>query len=974
MAEHILYGKRKLCYTEVTDFTDFQGIGRDPLYKRFDSVYAVIEKNIEPQYRDFLAHPIYSNEDQILWFVREWNDVPCAYKELSATDKVKYSKIKEKTIAVYKEVLKNLSGEDKQIFIGAVKYIDEDFMFCYDDKVVVVAWGMTPDLHKHVVKGAVIYDLSIQTNHKITFVVGNNGMFSDKSAGIVSRPDGAVLAYVDLPKVTPKTGFVFNRWEPNPLGMKVYGPLTFRAVYDEVPVENKVIENNIQESKVVENRTVENETVHVTFIAGDGGFLNGATEYIIKKGTYLDISQIPQAIPDRGFLFDGWNIQPDKQMINDDTVFYANFSRKNVTCKFIAGENGKIEGFDSLVLPYGSIINNDNIPGIRVKKGYEFTGWDKSPVDYVLNEDTTFTAHYKNKLPWYKRLWAWFVGLGCLNWLLWILLFVIFLIFLSWLIRSCDDLSEKDGVESLQKIETSDGRILDDNGPIENIVDEDGKLPGHNIVAPIVGEDGQEPPIISNPGVPDIIANRLNIYFENSDVNLEQFVGDLAQLYPEEQCKVVGLDVNVPMIQIQISENIRDTIREKLNTQLPNYKFFIIDESLFAIVGASGVDTENVGWHLEAIDLKEGWKITKGNAEVIVAVVDDGIDASHDILKGKIVKPYNVFTRDNRLSLGNGHGTHVAGLAVGSDNMLAEGISGVAPECRLMPIQVFDNGLCTFSSVASGIMYAIHNGADVVNVSIGPNFKGLDILPIPEQDQIAKTQFKNEERVWKRIINVANQHNVIIVFAVGNDNILASIPPENRTNQTVNVAAVNKRIRGTDFTNFGMGANISAPGEAIVSSVPINKYDKLSGTSMAAPIVSGTIALMKSLNSELSVSEILHILRTTGEKVSEYIPPLIQVDDALIAIKTGHIPPIQPGHDNGNEIDSTSNAHATLLPEQPSNENSDTAENNSNKEEQTQKDIPDKNNNENDYDAIRKLIETYKRKIKELEKLLPENK
>ena len=65
MAEHTLYGKRKLCYTEVTDFTDFQGIGRDPLYKRFDSVYSVVEKNVEPQYRDFLAHPIYSDEDQI---------------------------------------------------------------------------------------------------------------------------------------------------------------------------------------------------------------------------------------------------------------------------------------------------------------------------------------------------------------------------------------------------------------------------------------------------------------------------------------------------------------------------------------------------------------------------------------------------------------------------------------------------------------------------------------------------------------------------------------------------------------------------------------------------------------------------------------------------------------------------------------------------------------------------------------------
>lgn len=106
MAEHTLYGKRKLCYTEVTDFTDFQGIGRDPLYKRFDSVYSVVEKNVEPQYRDFLAHPIYSDEDQILWYVREWNHTPCAYSDLSDVDKAKYAAIKEKQLQHMKKYVK----------------------------------------------------------------------------------------------------------------------------------------------------------------------------------------------------------------------------------------------------------------------------------------------------------------------------------------------------------------------------------------------------------------------------------------------------------------------------------------------------------------------------------------------------------------------------------------------------------------------------------------------------------------------------------------------------------------------------------------------------------------------------------------------------------------------------------------------------------------------------------------------------
>lgn len=992
MAEHTLYGKRKLCYTEVTDFTDFQGIGRDPLYKRYDSVYSVVEKNVEPQYRDFLAHPLYSDEDQILWYVREWNNAPCAYNDLSEADRVKYAAIKDKTIAAYEKVRKNLTGEDKQILTGALKYVDEDFMFCYDDKVVVVAWGMSPDSHKHVVKGAVIHDLKIQSNHKVRFIVGENGTLSDKLAGVVSRPDDATLSHIDLPIVTPKRGYAFKGWEPNPLGMKVNGSLSFTALYDDAPIEDDV--------------PVEKENVHITFLAGVGGSLSGTTEFTIEKGAYIDAAQIPSALPNSGYTFAGWDVQPVLQAIYEDTTFSAIFNRDNVTCKFEAGEHGSIEGTDCFALPYGSIFNNDNTPAIKAKRGYKFIGWDKSPIDYTLNGDTTFTAQYEKELSWYKRLWAWFTDKGCLKWLLWLLLLLLLLFLLSWLLRSCEGSSP---VEPTAVIETNDGRVIDNNGPVKGIIGDDGKLPNNNVVAPIVGDDGKEPPIVSNPGAPDIVANRLNIYFEDAAVDLEQFISALSKIYSENECQVIGFDKNIPMIQIFIPENMRDAIRESLNAQLPNYEFFIVDESIFTIVGDISTDTANLGWHLDAIDVEEGWEITKGNPNITVAVVDDGIDATHDILKGRIVSPYNVFTQDNRLSVGQGHGTHVAGLAVGSDKMFDKGVSGVAPKCKLMPIQVFDNGMCTFSSVTSGIMYAIHNGANVVNVSIGPNFRGLDILPLPDQDYIAKTQFKNEERVWKRIINVANEHNAIIVFAVGNDNILADIPPENRTNSTVNVAAVDRQIKGTDFTNYGRGSNISAPGKGICSSVPVNEYAVFDGTSMAAPIVSGTVALMKSLNQDISVSEVLHILQATGERVSDYMPPMIQVDDALIALKTGVIPElpdadsnVNNGIANPNVGEGGSSGNNPIDGESQVNENPGVTDGNAggnnpgdsgktpnqddlnpgppnptNPGDNRGKIDPPTSENENagtDYDAIRKLIEAYKRKISELEKLLPENK
>lgn len=109
---------------------------------------------------------------------------------------------------------------------------------------------------------------------------------------------------------------------------------------------------------------------------------------------------------------------------------------------------------------------------------------------------------------------------------------------MSWFLRSCEGSSP---VEPTSVIETNDGRVIDNNGPVKGIVGDDGKLPDNNVVAPIVGDDGKEPPIVSNPGAPDIVANRLNIYFEDANVDLEQFISDLSKIYSEMSVKSLAL-------------------------------------------------------------------------------------------------------------------------------------------------------------------------------------------------------------------------------------------------------------------------------------------------------------------------------------------------------------------------------------------------------------------------------------------------
>ena len=146
MDRHTFIGKRKVGSTDICDFTDYQGIGHDPLYKRYDSVHSVIRRVISPQYIHFLAAPDYApSEDAVNWYIDEWTETPERFSSLDGDKRERFKQIKNSTIAHYKAALETLSGEDLQIMACALRYIDDDFIYCCDDKVYLLAWGMTPD-------------------------------------------------------------------------------------------------------------------------------------------------------------------------------------------------------------------------------------------------------------------------------------------------------------------------------------------------------------------------------------------------------------------------------------------------------------------------------------------------------------------------------------------------------------------------------------------------------------------------------------------------------------------------------------------------------------------------------------------------------------------------------------------------------------------------------------------------------------
>lgn len=895
MPSATFYNKRLLGHVDDTDFTDYQGIGSDPLYKRFKSVESVVKKNISSEYQSFLSCPYYE-DGNIYWYVDEWYDIPKSFTELSGIEKERYSQIKDKTIQHYKNVLNKLGAEEYVILNGALKYICDEFIYCYDGKVVLIAWGMRPDSEKHVVNGKWFKTTARLDKKVITFDIGNHGKLDTTIEGVpylstINREKGHRIVSRDIPVVIANDGYEFIGWDPNPIGYEVSEDYTFTAKYKKV---ESPVSSEHPESKV-----------RVSFDPGSFGTLNGASMFEVPKGHILGAQEIPNVLPNVGYKFSRWN-PAINQPIDSDTLFTADYSQELAKCSFLAGEHGSLLGSSEVLKPFGLTLLSSEIPTVKPHKGYKFVGWDINPMS-ALRGDRICTAQYKQVLPWYKRFWLWitgfFVGKGCLKWVLWLLLLILLCWLLSWLLRGCSGVGIIDGtgntilpddrVEKIEQIPGPDGVIHDNNGTITGIVGEDGNLPNNGVVSPIVSEDGTTPPVVSNPGTPDVIENRLNIYFESEQADLNKWAHDFKRLYPSNEYQIIGYDPNVKMIQIQIPSDQRNIVREELPNKITDQEFFVVDESIMTLHGQESTSNDNApkGWHLKATHVKEAWEITKGDPNVVIAIIDDGIDVSHKMFKGRFYKAYNVFTQNRALSPGQGHGTHVAGLAAGSVDFYNQGAAGVAPNCKIMPVQVFDNGMCTFSSMASGIMYAIHNGADVVNVSVGPSFPGLDKLPVDEQIKVANQYFKNEERVFMHIIKTAKEKNVILVFAAGNDNIVTAILPECRSAMnTINVAACTADFKSSDFTNYLLGTNVSAPGVNIYSAYPSNSFKMFDGTSMSAPIISGTIALMKTYKKDITAKQSIAVIQNTGQELDKFIPPMVLIDKAVQAVKDGEIP------------------------------------------------------------------------------------
>ena len=254
-------------------------------------------------------------------------------------------------------------------------------------------------------------------------------------------------------------------------------------------------------------------------------------------------------------------------------------------------------------------------------------------------------------------------------------------------------------------------------------------------------------------------------------------------------------------------------------------------------------------WGLFAIGADHVWTTTTGQG-VIVAVVDSGSgphpDLAENLLPGRSIIG-TVESQDGKDIDASGHGTHVAGIIAAVANNGIGG-SGVAPNAKILPIQVLDQaGQGDARDVAAGVRFAADNGARVINLSLGG---------------------ATESSSLTQAITYANDKGVLVVAAAGNGGAADKPKWPASLDLTLAVTAVDQANNATSFDQRGDYIDLSAPGANIVSTAK-GDYVTLSGTSMAAGFVAGAAALLFAAEPRVTNAQVRDILLRTATDIGE---------------------------------------------------------------------------------------------------------
>ncbi|MCO5797318.1 MAG: S8 family serine peptidase [Dolichospermum sp. LBC05a] len=274
------------------------------------------------------------------------------------------------------------------------------------------------------------------------------------------------------------------------------------------------------------------------------------------------------------------------------------------------------------------------------------------------------------------------------------------------------------------------------------------------------------------------------------------------------------------------------------------------------------------------IDAPEAWDIQTGNPNLVIGVIDTGVDYNHPDLVGNIwtnpgeiagdgidndnngyiddIRGWDFAYNDNNPSDVDGHGTHVSGTIAGKGNN-GVGVTGVAWNAKIMPLKFLnDQGSGTLSAAILAINYATAKGVKITNNSWGGG---------------------GYSQALYDAINAAGQQGALFIAAAGNSGQNADLypmyPAAYNLANIISVASTNRYDSLSYFSNYGLtSVDLGAPGEDIYSTTPNNTYSTFSGTSMASPHVAGAAALVWSQNPTWTAQQVKNTLMNTGDPIA----------------------------------------------------------------------------------------------------------
>ena len=296
------------------------------------------------------------------------------------------------------------------------------------------------------------------------------------------------------------------------------------------------------------------------------------------------------------------------------------------------------------------------------------------------------------------------------------------------------------------------------------------------------------------------------------------------------------------------------------------YTEYSPNDSLYNLVNGPS----NWNWHLDVISAEQAWDITQGSPDIKVCIVDNAIWSDHPDLADKIVLQRDVIYNINNSSPpGTGdpgawsHGTHCSGLATAiTDNNT--GVAGIGYSTSIIAVKAANNNQPNGIYGYQGVSWALQHDPDVVSMSYGGS---------------------NYSQTEQNLFNSGYNQGVVFVAAAGNDNNTLAHYPSNY-NHIISVAATDEDDGKASFSNYNTSVDVSSPGgsgspgpggllSTTYDNTSMGYYDYYVGTSMACPVVSGLVSLIRSINPDITPDDVEMVLEETCDNIDAQNPTYV---------------------------------------------------------------------------------------------------